>query len=189
MAGIGRLWHPEVFQGRGKTRNYFEGWYYKLIDRDRSHVMALIPGIALGRAGEDPHAFIQFIDAVKGKVGYARFPFTEFVSEKQCFSVGIGENRFTRDHLKLDLRRDGLDIRGELHFFDILRFPGTLLSPGIMGPYTFVPFMECYHGIVNIRHRIEGTLVIGGEAVDLTGGEGYIEKDWGRSFPSSWVWL
>jgi len=27
-----------------------------------------------------------------------------------------------------------------------------------------------------------------GELVDYTGGRGYVEKDWGRSFPSAWVW-
>jgi hypothetical protein len=32
-------------------------------------------------------------------------------------------------------------------------------------------------------------LVVNDQAIDLTGGQGYIEKDWGRSFPSAWVWF
>ncbi len=32
-------------------------------------------------------------------------------------------------------------------------------------------------------------LTINGEPMDLTGGRGYIEKDWGTSFPSAWIWM
>ena len=35
-------------------------------------------------------------------------------------------------------------------------YPGTIFSPGIMGWYSFVPFMECKHGIVSINHDLTG---------------------------------
>jgi len=31
--------------------------------------------------------------------------------------------------------------------------------------------------------------MLNGKAMDFTGGYGYIEKDWGKSFPSGWVWM
>ena len=49
--------------------------------------------------------------------------------------------------------------------------------------------MECYHGIVNMSHVISGSLTINGTPTDMAGGEGYIEKDWGKSFPQSWIWM
>jgi len=49
--------------------------------------------------------------------------------------------------------------------------------------------MECYHGIVSMDHSIEGFLNVNGEHIDFSGGRGYIEKDWGRSFPSAYVWM
>jgi hypothetical protein len=58
-----------------------------------------------------------------------------------------------------------------------------------MGPFSYVPFMECYHGIVSLRHDLTGVLDINGAPVSFDGGTGYAEKDWGRSFPSAWVWL
>jgi len=58
-----------------------------------------------------------------------------------------------------------------------------------MGPYAFVPFMECYHGIVSMDHNILGQIDINGEMIDFTNGKGYIEKDWGRSFPSAYFWM
>jgi len=52
-----------------------------------------------------------------------------------------------------------------------------------------VPFMECYHGILSMDHEIKGVLEICGERIDFSEGRGYIEKDWGRSFPSAYIWM
>jgi hypothetical protein len=58
-----------------------------------------------------------------------------------------------------------------------------------MGWYSFVPFMECKHGIASVLHQLSGKLELNGTAFDFSGGKGYIEKDWGTSFPESWIWL
>ena len=58
-----------------------------------------------------------------------------------------------------------------------------------MGWYSFVPFMECKHGIVSVLHNLGGELILNGNPVDFKYGKGYIEKDWGTSFPESWIWL
>ena len=184
-----RSMHPEVFQGRLDGRNYFEGWYFKFIDPMREHAVAVIPGISLGAGQGDSHCFIQYIDAVSADVAYFRFPLESFRAATDRFEVEIGPNRFMREGVSLKLD-DGLrKVSGEFRFSEIIRFPERRPFPGIMGPFTFVPRMECYHGVVNIRHRIEGLMVVDGEATDFTGGEGYIEKDWGRSFPDAWIWL
>jgi len=74
------------------------------------------------------------------------------------------------------------NVRGSLCFSCINPWPVTLLSPGVMGWYAWVPFMECYHGVVSLDHTIEGILHVDvdGTAVDFGGGRGYTEKDWGR---------
>jgi hypothetical protein len=58
-----------------------------------------------------------------------------------------------------------------------------------MGWFAYIPFMECYHGVLSLDHSVEGRLTIGKTAVDFSGGRGYIEKDWGASFPRGWVWM
>jgi tocopherol cyclase len=184
-----RIWAPEIFQGRNKHKNYFEGWYYKLISRDRQNVMAVIPGVALGNSLKDSHAFIQVIDAIKGKVDYFRYNFEAFRAEKNIFGVAISNNFFNGEKIILHLENAGRSIKGELNFKNIVKFPKTLLNPGIMGPFSFLPWMECYHGIVNIHQKIEGQILINEDGVDFTEGEGYIEKDWGCSFPENWIWL
>jgi len=52
-----------------------------------------------------------------------------------------------------------------------------------------VPRMECYHGVLSFDHPLEGSLTLNGVAMDFSGGRGYIEKDWGKSFPAGWVWF
>jgi tocopherol cyclase len=49
--------------------------------------------------------------------------------------------------------------------------------------------MECYHGILSMNHSIEGQLKIHDELIDFTKGRGYMEKDWGHSFPSAYIWM
>jgi len=186
---IGSIWRPETFQGRNRKKRYFEGWYFKLIDQQRKTVLAIIPGISIGESLADAHAFIQVIDAVKGKTEYYRFAFEEFHADKQKLLVTIGENTFSDSGMKLNLRNENITLSGELRFTNIDPYPKSFFRPGIMGPFSFVPGMECYHGVVNIRHTINGSLNRNGTQIDMSGGEGYLEKDWGRSFPKAWIWV
>jgi hypothetical protein len=88
----------------------------------------------------------------------------------------------------LNLDAPDRQIQGELSFIGTEPWPVTWMAPGIMGPYAWAPAMECYHGVVSLDHSIQGELVIDDRAVDFSGGKGYIEKDWGKSFPDAWVW-
>ena len=59
----------------------------------------------------------------------------------------------------------------------------------MMGWYSFVPFMQCYHGVVSMDHALEGWLDTRAGHISFSGGRGYIEKDWGMSFPKAWIWM
>src|SRR5436190_22292358 len=100
---IRKIWNPAVFHGNGKTKNYFEGWYFKLVSKDGKDKLAFIPGIALGRA-EDAHAFVQFIDGTKGTSEYFRFDIADFTYSAQTFEVSIGNNFFSAQRIELDLQ-------------------------------------------------------------------------------------
>ena len=182
-----RILNPEIFQGKHKKNNYFEGWYYKLTDSSAQNVIAIIPGVA--KSKNEEHAFIQFIDAKTGVSRYINFPFTDFVYSERIFDIRIGESSFTKYSMSLNIKTEDFYLRGNITLTDILSYPKSIYNPGIMGPFTFVPFMECYHGIVNIHCRLRGSFDYNGKLIDFTGGYGYVEKDWGKSFPHSWIWL
>jgi hypothetical protein len=80
-------------------------------------------------------------------------------------------------------------VQGELRFDGLTPWPVSPVSPGIMGWYAWVPRMECYHGVVSLDHGTAGRLRIDGQEISFDGGRGYIEKDWGQSFPAAWVWF
>ncbi|MFO7923256.1 MAG: tocopherol cyclase family protein [Bacteroidales bacterium] len=181
---IRSLFNPEIFQGWGKKRNYFEGWYFKFLNREGNRAFAVIPGVAMDAAG-NRHSFIQLLDGRKRTASYHKFDFDSFVASGDRFLVSVEDNHFSTDSISLNLP----EIKGKICFSGNVPWPKPWYSPGIMGPYSFVPFMECYHGIVSMDHLLNGKLKYNGKLIDFSGGRGYIEKDWGSSFPEGYIWL
>ena len=188
MNKLKTLLNPELFQGKNKKKNYFEGWYYKIVNKDETQSFALIPGIAFDKDGVG-HSFIQIIDSIEYNTEYYKFSVDEFIYSPDSLDVKIAGNHFMNNQIDVDLKNDNYSVKGHLDFHAIQAFPKSFTRPGIMGPFSFVPFMECYHGVVNIHHEISGSLMINDKLVDFTDGYGYIEKDWGKSFPKWWVWI
>lgn len=188
MSRRGRIWNPSRFQGAGITRRYFEGWYFKHVDAEKHSIISVIPGISYSEDGRTSHAFVQVVPS-HGEAHYFAFPIDQFSADPTSpFSIRIGANTFSRDGIVLDLHDAGRDVVGELRYEPWWPWPVTTFSPGIMGWYRFVPRMETYHGVLSMDHGLSGPLTVDGERIDFEAGRGYIEKDWGRSFPSSWIW-
>jgi len=181
---IQALFHPERYHGWGRSKKYFEGWYYKVITADEKQAFAFIPGIAMDINGRT-HAFIQILDGKRQTAEYIKFDRRDFVARSNTFETTIADNLFSLKQISLNLN----GVRGGLNFKNTVPWPNNWYSPGIMGPYAFVPFMECYHGVLSMNHGIEGELEINNQKIDFTGGRGYIEKDWGHSFPSAYFWM
>ncbi len=183
-----RIWNPAAYQGGRVSRRYFEGWYYKHVDAAAGRVLAVIPGISYSEDGAAKHAFVQIVPS-HGAAHYFTFPAEEFRFEtRPPYGVSVGPNHFSRSGIALDLSDGDRSASGELRFGPWAPWPVTTFSPGIMGWYRFVPRMETYHGVLSMDHSVDGSIVLDGESIDFSGGRGYVEKDWGRSFPSSWIW-
>jgi hypothetical protein len=185
---VRKVWQSALFQGPAKQSNYFEGWYFKQVAADGQHIFSVIPGIAHNADGSDSHAFIQLIDGVSGATSYHTFPSDSFSFSRKSFEVSIGQNHFSREGIKVDFGEGEEHFRADLTFSNSTRLKSRLFSPGIMGWYRFAPFMETYHGLVSMDHQVEGQVETGGQIFNFSGGRGYIEKDWGSSFPSSYIW-
>lgn len=186
------IWHPENFHLHhrvGAGAPCFEGWYFKLVDAQGSQPYAIIPGVFLGA---DAHAFIQLLNGRAGTTAYHRFPLSSFHADTAIFDVQIGRSRFTRSGIDLDINAHetsaGQAAQGTIRFSTWNGWPVTRFSPGVMGPYSFMPFMECNHGILSMDHALSGELCVSGTSTSFDGGRGYNEKDWGRGFPSAYVW-
>ncbi|MEM1217687.1 MAG: tocopherol cyclase family protein [Bacteroidota bacterium] len=177
------LWNPDMYHGWGRMENYFEGWYCKMVSPDEQYAVAVIPGISMGPNGEK-HAFIQVLDGMQCKTAYHEYPAEAFQPSPDGFSVQLAGNYFSANKVHLDLP----ELKGTIEMPNIHPWPKMLGAPGIMGWFSFVPFMQCYHGVVSMGHALRGNLEVYGESVSFDGGKGYMEKDWGVSFPSAWIW-
>lgn len=183
------IWKPEAFHGSGKKKNYFEGWYFKSVDSEEKTAYSIIPGISLSRDSQKSHAFIMLLDARNHKMYYFSYPVSDFIAHKSKFKLKINKNFFSLNKIHLNAKDGKNRVKADLQFNNIIPWPVKLLSPGVMGPYAYIPKMECYHGVLSFDHRIQGFVEINGDKKDFNGGKGYTEKDWGTSMPSSWIWM
>jgi tocopherol cyclase len=185
-----RILHPERYQGAGRRSGpYFEGWYFKLVDRAAAQRWAVIPGIFLAADPAQSEAFVQVLDGVRGRSHYFAYPACAFSAAEDAFDVRVGESRFAADGISLCLADAEARVRGDVCFDRLEAWPVRWRAPGVMGWYAWVPFMECYHGVLSFDHRLAGEIDLLGANVRFDEGRGYIEKDWGQAFPSAYVWM
>lgn len=119
---------------------------------------------------------------IVGKSGTEKFiqVITETFSVKLPYTEG---NYFSPKGIKLNICTPELKLTGKICYKELMP-----IRYDIMGPFCFLP-MECRHGIVSMSHSLQGTVMLNGKKINFTGGKGYIEKDSGRSFPSSYAWI
>ena len=186
---INNFVNPDLYHGWNKKRNFFEGWYFKLVDASTQQVFVFIPGIHLGKTKKHSHSFIQVLNGKEVNYRYLRFAPDEFITSRKKFQVSVKDNYFSLDHIKLNISESGINIKGTVNFKNILKWPDTLLNPGSMGFYNYIPSMQCYAQVCVMDMDLEGHLNIDGKDIDFSQGKGYIEKNWGKAFPYSWIWI
>ena len=183
-----------LFQGHLDKKPYFEGWYYKQVSTNGKQIISLIPGISLSET--DSHSFVQYILTIHGEnnkktteTGYISYPLSSFDYQQEPFQIKIGPNVFTESKAEVKLSNEKISIEGTVNFGEFTPIKHTVLTPNIMGIFSYFPMMQCFHGIVSMNHSLSGSFNINGEEIDFSAGKGYIERDWGKSFPREYVWI
>lgn len=177
----------ECFQGEKYlkcNKNYFEGWYFKNMNNEQG--IAFIPGIHIWN--EERKAFIQIITYQRSY--FVNYEIDEFKYHQNPFSIQIQNNIFSKEGIWIDIEDDQQDLKiyGKLDYYENINIKKSFVCPNIMGPFSYIPFMECNHAILCMRNRIQGSIYLNDELFIFDCGVGYIEKDWGYSFPKSYVW-
>lgn len=184
---------PLKFKGKNKKDNYFEGWYFKHVSSNLKNVISIIPGIS--KCGLDTHAFIQSIisyeidNKIMLETHYQMFSKNDFKYYDHPFQLIIGNNTFNNEGVELNLKNKERSIQGNISFSDFTKIKRNILSPNAMGCFAYMPFMECNHDIISMNHNLKGFLRVNNEKFEFDDGKGYIEKDWGMSFPKEYIWL
>lgn len=179
--------NPEIYQGDKKKKHYFEGWYLRHTSEDGKNQLVVIPGVSYEK--ETSHAFIQIITGPPMQSHYIKFDISEFSYSKNEFSINIGPNRFSEKGLHLEIETLEINLKADIKYGNFTRIERSFISPNIMGYFAYLRFMECYHGLISLNHSLFGHIELNGSKIIFDKGIGYIEKDWGRSFPQKYVWI
>ena len=156
---------------------FFCGWYFKCQSEERT--LAVIPALHRSR-GVQTYSIQLITDTGAWNVPFWQGSLRTHGS-RPC--AVIGANRFSGDGLQLDLHTANLSAVGSLRFHGL-----SPIRYDIMGPFRYVPFMECRHCVFSMRHAVNGSLRVNGRDYRFQDGVGYIEGDRGRSFPRRYVW-
>ena len=179
--------NAELFQGEkylNKNKNYFEGWYFK--NTTLKEGISFIPGINICDTGAK--AFIQII--TNNKSYFVNYNIEDFRSKDNPFCIRIGDNSFSKEgiNIRIEDKFQNLKIYGNIKYSNSKNINTNIFVPNIMGPFSYIPFMECNHAIISMQNTINGCININDETIDFNNNKGYIEKDWGCSFPKSYIW-
>lgn len=156
-------------------RGFFYGWYLKC--QSPTQTLAMIPSIR--QMGKKQTCSIQFI--TDSDVWEADFLAEEFL--RSGSHMAIGKNRFGKRGVHLAVHTPTLDVCGNLHFCNL-----SPIKYDIMGPFSFVPFLECRHSVFSMRHFVCGDVRINGQKYSFRNSLGYWEGDRGCSFPKRYFW-
>jgi predicted transport protein len=94
----------------------------------------------------------------------------------------MGTNKLSKDLIEIDTK----DISIKLNFKDNQLIQSFKNS---MGYSYFVPNLPCYHSVLNASHVVSGEISYDGGQYSLVNEMGYLEKNWGTSFPENYFWL
>lgn len=166
------------FHGIKYKKNVFEGWYFKHQKGYQS--LSFIPSVMVDAQGKGM-AILQILTDKKS--WEFTYPLCEFNSEEEQLSIRMDNSFFTERGCTLNIKEEGININGRIDYGPLL-----MLDKDIMGPFRFLPKMECNHAVISLFHTCLGSIEINGEVYDFENGLGYIEMDWGYSFPRDYVW-
>lgn len=156
-------------------RSCFCGWYYRC-QSDRQ-TLVVIPSVH--HTNESSFSAIQLITDTKS----FHVPFSCSDFQKQGNHIRIAGSRFGKEGITPDIQTPELHATGSVRFG-----PFTPSGYDIMGPFRYVPFLQCRHRVYSMQHCVDGTLLINGTPYLLENAIGYLEGDRGYSFPRNYVW-
>lgn len=184
--------------GEGKM---FEGWYYRISDPARDESWVIITAFWRDSAG-DERAFVELIEGSSG-ASYQRVfegpeqgvDIAKISEQKGTFAFWIGEEdslylsadlisgRFRSDDgtlVDLELTVDGCAYWGD---------PRSSGDRWTMGWVTELPGPPLKWHVHHLKGLASGELSLNGQVTSFDRLPVHQEKNWGRAFPSRWVWF
>ena len=153
----------------------FYGWYFKCQSEEDTVIFIA----SSNRTKDENTGRLQI--ATKDGVWDVDFPGECFLERHG--NIFLADNRFGRNGIRFNITTADLRAKGNLVFSDF-----TPIEYDIMGPFVLVPFMECRHSVMSMRHKVNGRVTFNGRTYEFKDAFGYWEGDRGVSFPTEYLW-
>jgi hypothetical protein len=171
---------PNSIRGNFERNKYFEGWFQKVYSKEHNASFILIYGYATQNS-DDHFGFLQvLIPNQEPEIAY--FPKNEVSCDIEQHIFRMGKNLMTTELIRIDI--NGLRID--------LNFKNSQLSrtfKNSMGYAYFIPNLPCYHSVLTTAQNVSGEIQHNGVYYTLNNAMGYLEKNWGTTFPESYFWI
>lgn len=156
-------------------QNYFCGWYYRC--QSDTQTLAIIPSIHKTRW--EAYCNLQII--TDNGAFHAPLPYSDLHKDRPV--LRFGKNRLGENGIMLDIQAPRMQVSGDLHFGTF-----TPIDYDIMGPFRYLPRLQCRHSVFSMKHTVDGALTVNGTCFSFANADGYLEGDRGRSFPTEYAW-
>jgi len=166
------------FKGTYKKKSYFEGWYYR--NQNDTDIISFIPAFHIDEKGKKSASIQVIMNTASDQITY---PINDFAVSARRNGVRVGKSIFTSEGIALDIWTERITVTGKLYF-------SKFVTPkyDIMGPFKYLPFMQCRHSLYSLAHKITGRLNVNGREMCFNRGLGYVEGDRGIEFPRDYFW-
>ena len=130
---------------RFRKHSYFCGWYYRC--QSNKQTLAIIPSVH--KTKDSAFCTIQVITDTHAF--HVQFPYDDFWGDDD--QICISNNRFGKSGFSLDIHTPDFHAAGSVHFGAF-----TPIKYDIMGPFQYIPFMQCRHSVYSMHHRVDGEI-------------------------------
>jgi hypothetical protein len=175
-----------------------EGYYWRLSDSDSGRCVIALCGVCrapapagAGTAGDGPAAARWAVVALAAHPGgFVRWRNAPVAAAEPAALGAAAWDGEGAPALRGSERRIAVDLGEDARLEAVLEaragWPGRAL--GGLGVAQAAPGLPQYWHPAVLGARVRGTAVLGGETIELDGWDGYVEKNWGGTFPGEWWW-
>ena len=173
-----------TYQWPGDDGDWFEWWYYKVVDPSTGESFFFTYGIVNPWDFEKDNAMVQVGNYGQHLSSTHHFPVGEFFASSDSTDVYIGENTATDKRITGHFQEaDGSKISWDLSINKEWSFNAmgwTMNYPGISGIFWYP---------AQASATMNGWIRYGEKTYVLANAPAYQDRNWGRSFPKWWTWL
>ncbi|MBI3018337.1 MAG: hypothetical protein HYY61_00360 [Deltaproteobacteria bacterium] len=184
--------HAEVdpyntYQWDGKTNQWFEWWYYKVLDPQTHHSFYFCYGVVNPSTTESvsPHAraFVSFGDFQQNLILQTEVPLETFRASTTTPFIQVGPHIATDQALSASFLDSGHHVQWLLSIKKKMGWNAMgwgLSERGLFNIYWHPAQMDA---------SFQGILDIDGKHYIFKDADGYQDHNWGASFPKWWFWI